>query len=140
MSLTSIRAALDARLEAFTPALSIAWENMAYKPAANAPFVKVDLLPARTENPSMMGADAGTDLRRMRGIYQLLLNYPNNAGPGGAAVKADALVAHFPRGLSLVYGGVTVRVFNTPSIAPHFNDGSWYVLPVSIEYQADLYS
>lgn len=137
MSLANVRAALDARLEAYTPALSIAWENQGYKPAVGSAFVKVDLLPARTENPEF-GAGAN-DVRVLRGIYQLRLNHPVNAGPSAAAALADALVAHFARGSSYTYGGTTVRLLKTPSVAPAYPDGAWYVTPISVEYRAEIY-
>lgn len=137
MSLASVRAALDARLEAFTPALLIAWENQGFKPATGVPFVKVDLLPARTSNPEF-GAGV-RDVQVLKGIYQLRLNHPINVGPSPAAELADALVAHFPRGSSYTYGGVTVKVWSTPSVAPAQNAEPWYVTPVSVEYHSEIY-
>lgn len=139
MSNSNIRAALDAHLEAYTPSLQIAWENSKYKPVVGTPFVRVDLLPARTDNPELTGTPSN-DMKVYMGIYQLRLYFPVNAGPNAAGALADALVEYFPRGLSVAYGGTTVRVPSTPYASASLpGDGVWYVVPVSIPYRSEVF-
>lgn len=133
MSYTSIRSALETRLNALSPAFPSAWENVIFTPSATA-FQRVFLLPAKTVNPSF-----GDGLKMESGILQVTLCYPENTGPKDAIARAELLRAWFNRGLSMTSGGVTVIVGNTPSIAPaQYEPGLYcmYCIPVSIPFFA----
>lgn len=136
MSLDAIQVALSAHVATLSPALPIAWANVAYTPIVGTPFMRVNFLPAQTYNPSM-GVGA-LDLKRYTGIMQVTLFYPINQGEGDPRRKADAVIALFPRGLTLTSSGVVVHVDNTPSAAPGYSQDAWYVLPVSVYYRADI--
>lgn len=139
MSNSNIRAALDAHLEAYTPSLQIAWENSKYKPVIGVPYVRVDMLPARTDNPELTGTP-GSDMKVYIGIYQLRLAFPVNAGPNAADALADALVEYFPRGLSVAYGGTTVKIVSSAWKSPPLpGDGSWYVVPINVPYRSEVF-
>lgn len=134
-----IRAALEARLETLAPAIEIAWENMKYSPRNAIPYMQVNLMHARTANPTMCGTGSA-DMERHTGFLQILLHYPVNKGPGLADAKADAVVALYARGLSLTSSGVTVDILDTPTVAPSLiKDGTWYVVPVTVYFRADIF-
>lgn len=133
MSLVLIAQALESRLAAFTPAIAIAYENLPFAPVTGTPYLKANLLPASPDNSEM-----GSKNYFERGILQITLLYPNNAGAGVARAKAVAIREWFKRGTTLTASGVNVTVTNDPAIAPGFNDGDRYVLPISINYQAHI--
>lgn len=136
MSNDAIQVALSTRLLTLSPALPFAWPNSAYTPVIGTPFARVGFLAAQTANPTM-GAGA-LDMKRYNGLMQVSLFYPVNTGEGDPRRKADAVIALFPRGLTLTHSGVVVHIDYTPSAAPGFSQDAWYVLPVSVYYRADI--
>lgn len=136
MSYAVIRQLLETRLQALAPVLPTAVENVSLVRQAGQAHQEVYLLPADTENPTMSGG-AGGDLQREAGIFQVTLKYPENTGAGAAVARAQALRAHFPRGLVLSSGGVRLWVNATPSLGPGRPDDGFYALPLSVPYTAD---
>lgn len=137
MSQKAIRAALETELNTWAIAntFAVAFENRAYTPMTGTKYVRVFLLPAETQNPSL-----GTDHKRKTGIMQASLYMPFGTGPGTGETLADSLAATFERGTSFTASGVTVRILDDPSIAPALPGDGWYAIPVSIRYQADILS
>ena len=135
MALVEIRTALEAKLNALTPSLATAWENVPFTPVVGTPYQQVNLMVADTLNPTMGGTHY-----RVKGFMQVLLCYPPSVGAKTAATRADLLVNHFKRGTSLTSGGVTVIIDKTPSIAPALIDGVLYKIPISIYFSADIYT
>ena len=135
MALVEIRTALETKLNALTPTLATAWENVPFTPVVGTAYQQVNLMIADTLNPTLGGTHY-----RIKGFMQVLLCYPPNAGAKTASTRADLLVNHFKRGTSLTSGGVTVIIDKTPSIAPALIDGVLYKIPVSIYFSADIYS
>lgn len=133
MSLAKIRAALETRLGTLTPALSTAYENAAFSPVSGTPYQRVNLLPAAPDN-SVMGASVYFS----QGIFQVMLCYPVNGGPGAAQARADLLVNHFKRGTTLVNAPLQIIVMSTPRIAGALIDGDRFCVPVSITYQSQI--
>lgn len=136
MSLTNIRAALDTRLLSVPsglPAQWTAWDNRGLKtqPATTQPYQVVSLLPATPDNPTLTEETA-----IHAGIYQVLLCFPTNTGALAAETAAQAIANHFYAGLTLVYGGQSVRIRGTPAIAGGYLSGERYCLPVSIRYNS----
>lgn len=129
----NIKAALETRLMAMAGVLTTAFENTPVDQLV-APYQIASFLPAAPDNPTL-----GTRHYRERGVFQILLVYPSNEGAGNALAKAEAIRDWFPRGGSYSSGGVTVRVSNTPAIAPGYLEGSLYHVPVSVSYFADIF-
>jgi len=133
-----IRQALETALNTWSldqsTVVPIAWPNKSYTPTIGTKYIKANILTAETENPSL-----GDDHKRYPGIFQLLLYMPDNKGSGDATRLADNLCEEFKRGKSFTASTVTVRILNSPSVLPSFNDNGWYVLPVSIRYQSDIF-
>lgn len=131
MSIAKISGALEARLALLMPAIQTAYENMATNTTVGTPYQRVNILPAQTDMP---GVDLVT--KHERGIFQVSLCYPLNAGRGAAQTRAELLRAHFPAGLRLTQGGVTVQIDQPPSIGPGMPGTDVYMVPVSIRYRA----
>jgi hypothetical protein len=130
----ALETALNTWASAQSPAVPVAWQNRAYTPTLGARYVQANILPAETENPSL-----GDDHKRFIGIFQVLIYSPDNKGAGDAETLAESLFTTFARGESFAASTVTVRILDSPSVLPSFNDNGWYVLPVSIRYQSDIY-
>jgi hypothetical protein len=136
MSQQKIRAALETAFAAWatTNTVAVAWQNKPYTPVTGTKYCRPYLLPATTQNPSL-----GDAHKRMIGIFQVSLYLKLGDGPGAAETLADSLCSTFARGNGFTASGVTVRILESPSIRPAFNDEGWYVVPVDIPYQADIY-
>ena len=133
MSLEVVRKALEKKLALLTPAIAIAYENMAFTPVLGTPYLRANLLPNSPDN-SIMGQATYFE----RGIFQVTACYPLNAGTANAGAKAQAIRNHFKRGTTMVESSVTVIVTKTPSIATAIPDATHYNIPISIEYQAQI--
>ena len=131
MSIVKIRAAMEKHLAALTPAMPTAWENAPFAPVVGVAYQSVHLLHNDPLNPTL-----AQSVVIERGILQVSLHYPVGAGPNAAAARAMLLRQHFPAGLALHEGGVTVRIERTPAIATAMLDEGRHVVPVSIRYQA----
>jgi len=136
MSITKIRTALDTRLLSVPGGINAAWtawDNKALKtaPTASTIYQIVSLLPARPDNPTL---DEQTQIHA--GIYQVLLMMPANSSSLAGETLAQAIVDHFYAGLSLAYGGQTVRVRGTPVIAAGYQTGDRYAIPISVRYNS----
>ena len=123
-----IRTALEARLAAITSPLDTQWENTAYKPIADKPYQKVDLLLAEPVNPEMGG------YVQQGGIMQVMLRFPANSGTGAIATAAQAVRDWFYKGLTLAANGTTLTINRTPNIAAGGIDGDRYLTAVKIRF------
>lgn len=130
MSVVLIRAALETRLALLSPVLPIAWENTTLDTAGQ-PYQRAYLLTNTTRTP---GLDLKT--KHEKGIFQVSVCYPIKPGPVACATRAELVRAHFPAGMKLTAGGVTVLVYEWPSIAAGLTEDIFYILPVSISYRA----
>lgn len=135
MSLAAIRTALEKRLALMTPAMPTAYENANFTPQPGVAYQRADLLPNTPDNSSQ-----GAAHYIERGIFQITLSYPSGAGAGAAMARAQAVRNQFRRGTTLQQSGVTVLVYRTPSIAPALIDGDRYGVPISVYWQADIFS
>jgi len=133
MSIISIRAALETKLNGITPAISIAWENVPFTPVAGTPYAQIYLMPASPDNPTL-----GDGFYRERGILQISLMYPLQAGPLTAETKAEAIRTAFKRGTTMTSGSVTVVVDRTPEIGQGRVDGDRWAVPVRVRYSAGI--
>ena len=135
MSNKLCRKAIEARLSAWAaarvPALPIAWENVPFTPPAGA-YLRAFLLPANTSSPDLAGAG-----RTYRGVYQVSVVAPLNAGPGAADGIADELADLFPLNTRLAVTGLTLQVITPVTAAQSAQDATNYTVPVSFQYRAD---
>ena len=134
MSLASVRIALESKLNAMTPALSTAWENVPFTPVTGTPYQRAYLMPATPANPTM-----GDGYYREQGIFQVTLMYPLQAGPKTAADRAELIRAAFKRGTSMTSGGITTIIERTPEIGQGRVDGDRWMQIVRIRWFAGIY-
>lgn len=126
---TDISAALDGHTVGLsTPT---AWENKDYEPINGTLYIRPTILPAETRQAEL-GSSAIDD---NFGVYQIDVISQAGNGKSSAIIKADAVADRFARGTVLTYNGVNVRIGNV-SRGSGRRDGSWFVLPVFINYQS----
>lgn len=133
MSDEVIRQALEAHLASMPGALAAAYENKTFKPSVGVPYWRVNILPAEPED-----AVHGSALVFERGIFQVTLCYPDEAGTGGIEAMANDLKARFKRGTSLVRSGLTIIVMRHPSKSTGYIDGDRYCVAVSVVFQVQV--
>jgi len=133
MSIAKISAAFEKRLATMSPALSTAYENVPFTPVTGTAFQRARLLPASPENPTL-----GDGYYREVGFFEIVLFYPLNGGRNLAQTRAEYIKSHFARGLAMSESGLVIKVMRTPSVASAVQLEDRYVVPVSIEYYAEV--
>lgn len=136
MSTNAIRAALESRLETWAaarvPALRIAWQNTSFTPANGETYLAAFLLPADTGSEDLKG-----DHRAYRGVFQVSITCPINAGAGAAFGIAAELNTLFPVNGRYSSGSVTAQIIGPASAGPAISEPDRFTVPVSIPYRAD---
>jgi hypothetical protein len=133
MSIVKVRAALETALAAMTPAIATAYENASFTPpASSVPYQAAYLLPATPDN------DEYGSSHRERGIFQISLYYPLQAGPSAAATRAELLRSTFKRGASFTKDGVTVSITHTPDVGTGTPDGDRWFVPVKCRFVSNI--
>jgi len=149
MSVIHARAALEVALNAMTPAIDTAYENVAFKPAdvtatgariegvpypkgAGKPYQQAHVLFAPPDNETFGRAHIE------RGYMQVKLMYPLLAGTAAVMARAELMRAKFYRGASFTSGGVTVIIEKTPEIGSGSVDGDRFVVIVKIRFFANI--
>jgi hypothetical protein len=132
MSRVAIRGALETALNAMSPALSAAFENVAFTPTPGTPYQAVHVMFARPVNNEFSAN------YRQDGILQVTLRYPANAGPGAAAARAELIASTFKRGNSFTSGGVTVLITDQAEVMPGFNDADRWAVPLRVRFTAHV--
>ena len=130
MSQATISAALSARLNTVAGGYQVQWENAPFTPPAGV-YLAEAFLPATTLAVGVSSASSD----EYSGIYQVTVMAPKGATKGPARAAADAVLAHFPRGLELTRDNIKVTVLRS-SMGPALMDGDRYAVPLSIEYRA----
>nr|WP_295383550.1 DUF4128 domain-containing protein [Pseudoxanthomonas sp.] len=136
MTQPRIREALETRLNTWaaaqSPAVPVAWQNVAYTPTTGTRYVRASLLSGETQNPIY-----GALHRRLIGMLQVDIVAPTGTGMAASEALAESLCTEFKRGTTLTQDGLTVVMDFSPSIGPAMIEGGWVMLPVSIRYRAD---
>lgn len=69
-----------------------------------------------------------------RGIFQVSLFFPLDAGRVPAMARAQAIRDHFKPVQHLYEGAVRVEINDTPAISSGMVDGPWWMLVVSVRW------
>jgi len=133
MSYAIIRKLLETQINSVSAGFSTAWENVPFTPTSGTPYQAITLLPARTEGPTF-----GSNFKRETGILQASLYYPGNQGSQAAYARAGVLIGAFIRGSTFSQGAIKIIIDEHPYIGPALNNGSWFMVPVSIPFIADI--
>lgn len=136
MSNKLCRKAIESRLATWAaarvPALPVVWENVPFTQPSAGAYLRAYLLPANTTGVDVAGAG-----RTYRGVYQISVVSPINAGPGAAEAIADELAALFPLNLRVAVTGLTLQVITPVTAAQGAQDATSFTVPVSFQYRAD---
>lgn len=131
MSLTTIRAALETRLNGLSGALPTAWENLPYSPTVGTAWQRVRLLLNDPVDRALTN-----DVIEHRGFLEVTLFYPQNAGSSAAATKAQAVADRFAPVQTLTSSTTSVLIAQTARIGSAIALDDWFVVPVSIPWQS----
>jgi len=134
MSRATIRALLEGKLKAMTPALSTAWEHVKFTPKTGVAYQLATLLYSDTQNPSV-----GNNMYREDGIFNVKLAYPVGKGSRNIEARAELIRSTFNRALTLTSGGVNVIVENTPSIEMLQGEKDRAVMLVKINFYTEIF-
>lgn len=132
MSVVSIRTALETALNAMSPALSTAWENVEFDPVSGTAYQRVAVLfatPSNTEN---------TASHVEQGFMQVTLCYPLGTGSAAAAARAELIRTTFPRRTTVTSGGINTTIHRTPEIMPAYVDKDRFCIPVRVPFFAQI--
>lgn len=138
MKFAIIQSLLDAHLQTLSNLPKLQLENTKNIGETGKPFSRAVLLPATPEfvapiRLSMPGEIVYT------GLYQVDLFYPLDKGSLTANQMADAVMAHFSRGLLLFTDGVSVEIGIARREAA-FRSEPFYHLPVSVPWSCSIES
>jgi hypothetical protein len=111
----------------------IAWPFKDFTPPSDGPWLRPTFLPAQ---PASTAVGEGAD-NRFVGFVQIDVFYPAGAGLKRPLVIADAVAAHFKRGLVLDAAGFLVSVDRPPFVMSTSRDGAQTMTPVRVYYTAD---
>lgn len=135
MSLEKIRDALEAALEAITPAIDTVHENEEYSPQPGVPYQETFLLVAMPNNSTL-----GDGFYQEQGVLQVNLKYQPGAGPADAVARAEMIRSAFKRGTSLILNGVTVQIDKTAAVSSGTVDGDRFKVVVRVPWHADIFN
>lgn len=134
--LQSIQSAFEKRLLANTPVgVETAFEGTDYKPKPNVPYQIARVFPGNPINNTL-----GDDFYLETGRFQVLLAYPKNKGKGAVLDRADEIRTAFKRGTFLLEDGIRMHVLQTPSVQGATITEDRIVVPVTINFTAEIYS
>ena len=132
MSRVSIAAALEPALEAMSPSLTTAKENLTLTPVPATAYQVCDFLFARPVNNEFSAN------YRQDGIMQVTLRYPANKGAGAAGARAELIAATFKRGSTFTSGGITVLITDQLEVMPGYVDGDRWAVPCRSRFTAHV--
>jgi hypothetical protein len=126
-----IQAALERHLMALAPQFPTAFENLEFTPATGQAFQRVHMLINAPVDHAVT-----LDVLEQRGVFQVSLFYPLNAGRLAAQQRATAIAEHFAPPQTLAEQGVKVDLLSTARIASGMPDGDRWHVPVSIYWRS----
>lgn len=134
MSQIKIRAALETALAAMSPSLTTAYENVPFTPpASSSPYQRAFVMFAEPDDP-----EAGHSMHIERGIFQVNLLYPLQAGDSTARARAEAIKTTFRRGATFTKDSINTVVEKTPEAGQGTPDGDRWMIPVKIRFSAQI--
>lgn len=131
---TDIMAALFARVSSLvlTPAMPIAWPNIAYVPPANHRYLRVQFVP-NVANRILIDSDGP---HQHLGLLQLSVYWTKGQGEADVRGKAAAVAAHFPCDLKLYSGVTAVRITKRADVRDLIVEDAAVQIPVMVSFEA----
>lgn len=133
-----IRQLLESRLADWAdeqdPPLQVAYQNAKFEPPANAPYLRVYILRAKTTAPDLAG-----EMRTRLGILQISVVGVEHTGPRQAEEIAGVLEDLYPANLRLEdEEGFVVQIIEPGSFGPSLPGDGRYIQPISFSYRSDI--
>lgn len=137
MSDQLIRTLVESRLGTWaagrSPALQVAWENVAFTPPSGF-YLRSFLLRGPTYSRDLAG-----DNRRRFGVHQINIVGKTGAGSGAYESIAAELATLFPMNLRLTSGAFWMQQTSPVRVRNGYPDEEAWVVPVDYEYMSDTY-
>lgn len=133
MSIKEIKSGLEKKLLTLSPPIDTAFESVTYVPSSGVPYQRVQLI-LRSRNTTQ-----GSTHFRQEGDFQVFLLYPSNEGTGDILTRAELLREHFKRGTTIVEGGFTINIVETPNIAGAQVIGDRVITPIIIPFVCEVF-
>lgn len=131
-AITEIVKAFSIALGAIPGFPPIAYENTDYTYVTGTMFLQAFHMPT-SASPANIGPDAFIN---HRGIFQINVVAPHGQGAVKAASVVDSIISAFKAGTTLISPlNQAVRILRAVP-AGGLNDNDWYIIPISIYYQA----
>lgn len=131
-SMANIRQALETHLNNMSGKPAIDWENVGFNSTDNNPFIQVVFQPVASPAVTI-GANP---VCRHKGLFNLLLCYPANAGPQAADAMTDLIMTRFKAGTALTANSQPVTIQACERISAPSTNGIWYQVPINITWYA----
>lgn len=113
-----------------SPVMKKAMPDVAFSPENGKPYFRVDIF---RNAPFWQGLSSG---KIDQGLMQITVVWPEGVGIIKASAAADAVMAHFPKGLRLYNGTARVKVSGEPWVSAPLMDAGWTDTPVTIPWTA----
>ncbi len=133
MNAAAIADALLARcatLAVGSPPLPVSYPDVPFSPPADGKYLEVSDF---TNRPAWEGVTTG---RVDQGLLQITVVWPKDEGVIKPKAIADAVAAHFPKGLRLTSGAARVKVSAGPWAASPLLGGGETRIPITIPWTA----
>jgi len=135
-----IRSALEVRLAATTDVPAISYENVKYIPTTGTPYIQSRVIYS-SRVPATRGLNQSTGKphqHRYRGVFQLLLHYPEDVGPSASQEMVNTLIDRFESSTDISFTNTIPKtIYITVDYAEQmgaYNRSPWYVTPVNINW------
>jgi len=128
MSTTDILTACLGRLNTLTDAPPIAWPGINFEPPSSGLWLEPVFFP--NEPADLAWEDESC--HEAIGFFQVGVYYRPGGGQVEPSQMADAIIAHFPKGLEIGPVRVRKRAWQSPAVT---DDGSRLYIPVTIPWR-----
>jgi hypothetical protein len=134
MSQSIVRTIFESTLNDWASAegIPVAWENVSLTPEPDVTYLRAFMLWAPTIAP-----DVSARMRSLYGIFQVSVVAPQGTGPGAAEDMVAAIGDLFPPTQPMRLAGVTVWMLQPMSQAPAMPEADRFVIPCSVQFQAN---
>lgn len=136
MSDKIIRQLLESRLATWaaarSPALRIAYQDVAFTPNSNETYLRCFVLPGDTGSEDLQGVH-----EEFVGIWQVTIVKPAGGGLGSALTIENELRALFPNNQQMTSGTFKLFTRSPMSAGPALTEDTNTLVPVSCRYRAD---
>lgn len=135
-----IRSALETRLAGTVGVPNISYENVKYTPTTGTPYIESRVI-FSSRVPATRGLNQSTGKphqHRYRGVFQMLLHYPEGVGSGPSQDMVNLLIDRFESATDISFTNSDPKtIYVTVDYAEQmgaYNKSPWYVTPVNINW------